>query len=96
MMRALVLLVAAVLGGCATGTPPPQSPPAASPMAFEAELSAYRWALESVCQRSVPEDLVRRYEALVRAMDAGSYGYGRDGNFAGVRPPRLAYADCGD
>jgi hypothetical protein len=53
--------------------------------------------LEGNCdQRRITSELVRRYEAAVKAMDAAGYGYGRNSNFAAVQHPRTAYVECAE
>jgi hypothetical protein len=53
--------------------------------------------LEGNCdRRRITSELVRRYEAAVKAMDAAGYGYGRNSNFAAVQHPRTAYVECAE
>ena len=53
--------------------------------------------LEANCdQRRITPELVERYEAAVKAMDAAGYGYGRNSNFAAVQHPRTAYVECAE
>src|SRR2546422_4293521 len=53
--------------------------------------------LEANCdQRRITPELVQRYQAAIKAMDAAGYGYGRDSNFAAVQHPRTAYVECAE
>jgi len=69
---------------------------AASAPAAEAEdaVQAYQRALAQVCRRQVTPELVRLYEAAVKAVEASRTGYGQASNFSGVRDPYLAYYSC--
>ena len=69
--------------------------PAAAP-AFEAELEAYRQALSRICKTGVTPEVVRLYQAAVTALEAprSQSGPQPPPNYAGLRPPELAYSDC--
>ncbi len=54
-----------------------------------------RW--KSHCDRAfVTPEVTRQYEEAVRQMDEAAYGYGRNSNFAGVKPPRAAWVECAE
>lgn len=99
---AFAFVVATTVGGCISGVPTPvttdqplPSERGSHPLGFAAELQEYEKTLANICS-TAPEELLRRYEALVKAMEAANYGFGRGSNFAGVHHPNLVRADCGD
>jgi hypothetical protein len=65
--------------------------------AYQEYQAGKEWNLESNCdQRRITPELLRRYEAAVKAMDEADYGYGRHSNFAAVQHPRTAYTECAE
>ena len=44
----------------------------------------------------VTPEVTRLYDAAVQEMDEAGYGYGRNSNFAGVKPPRAAWVECAE
>jgi len=44
----------------------------------------------------VTPEVTRLYDAAVQEMDEAGYGYGRNSNFAGVKPPRSAWVECAE
>ena len=61
---------------------------------FEAELERYQQGLTQICHTGVTPELIRLHKEVVKAVDAATYGGGRQSNFWGPRPPDLAYQDC--
>lgn len=80
----------ALLAG-ATASPVVQ---AAEKEALQAALQRYRQAIEKVCETGVTPEMVRLYEATVKAADEARYGRGRDSNFWGPKNPTHAWLDC--
>lgn len=62
--------------------------------ALQAALQQYRRSLEKVCDTGVTPELVRLYEAAVKAADQAKYGRGRGSNFWGPKNPTHAWLDC--
>jgi len=58
------------------------------------ELQRYYQAVDQICQTGITPELVKRYEAAVRAVEQARYGGGRDGNFFGVSSPESLYNRC--
>jgi len=102
-MVILVLLTVAIAGACASlSFPAPvdaaekqdQSPPRLERVAELYRLYA-DW--KSHCDEAfVTPDVIRLYDAAVKEMDEAGYGYGRNSNFAGVKPPRSAWVECAE
>jgi hypothetical protein len=90
----VTILVLSAAPGCG-GTSAPASP--VSPgvgTAFDAAVTRYRAALQTICSTGVTAEIRQRYDETVRAAEAARYGGGRQANFWGPRHPEAAYNDC--
>ena len=102
-MIVLVLLTVAIAGASASlSFPAPvdaaekQDP---SPPRLERVAELYRLYADwkSHCDGAfVTPDVTRLYDAAVREMEEAGYGYGRNSNFASVKPPRAAWVECAE
>ena len=100
----LVLRTVAIAGACASlSFPAPvdaadrQAP---APPRLERVAELYRlylyWKGGHCDEAFVTAEVTRLYDAAVQEMDEAGYGYGRDSNFAGVKPPRAAWVECAE
>ncbi len=62
--------------------------------AFEAELEAYRQTVRGICRTGVTAEITRLYGEAVKAVDLARAASRVPANFAGPRPPEVAYLDC--
>jgi len=99
----LVLLIVALAGACASlSLPAPvgaAEKQALPPPRLERVAELYRLYVywKSHCDEAfVTPEVTRLYDAAVQEMDAAGYGYGRNSNFAGVKPPRAAWVECAE
>ncbi len=68
--------------------------PVSPAAALDDDVQKYRRAVAELSSRQVTPELIRLYEAAVKAMDDKGVGFGRNSNFAGLRPPELAWEEC--
>jgi hypothetical protein len=102
-MVVLVLLTVAIAGACASLTLPvpvdaaEKQAPSSPRLERVAELYRLYVHWKEHCDEAfVTPEVTRLYDAAVQEMDEAGYGYGRNSNFAGVKPPRAAWVECAE
>lgn len=103
-MVGLVFLTVATAGACASLSFPAAvdaaDREAPAPPRLERVAELYRlylyWKGGHCDEAFVTPEVTRLYDAAVEEMDAAAYGYGRNSNFAGVKPPRAAWVECAE